>query len=145
MRHEQMIALAGEYVLGLLSARDAAAAEARMETDIAFRSAVADWRDRLVDLNEVTESILPSADLWKRISGTWTRHETGQRWRCRYTARWQLIRTARHPLPRRVVKLVPKPPNPVADETNGWPEGMTLRIDMSSMRPSSLDTMADFA
>ncbi|WP_026617495.1 hypothetical protein [Ensifer aridi] len=68
MRYEQMIALAGEYVLGLLSASEAAAAEARMETDPAFRSAVADWRDHLVDLNEVTESIQPSADLWTRIS-----------------------------------------------------------------------------
>ena len=62
-----MIVLAGEYVVGLLSEEDAAAAERRMEIDPEFRSAVAEWRDRLVGLSNAAEPIQPSSDLWTRI------------------------------------------------------------------------------
>jgi anti-sigma-K factor RskA len=67
MLREKMIILAGKYVLGLLSEKDAADAERRMETDPAFRCLVAQWGDRLADLSEVTEPIQPSSDLWTRI------------------------------------------------------------------------------
>jgi anti-sigma-K factor RskA len=67
MHREEMIVLAGKYVLGLLSEQDAADAEKRMENDPAFRTLVAQWRDRLADLDQVTEPIQPSSDLWNRI------------------------------------------------------------------------------
>jgi anti-sigma-K factor RskA len=70
MQREEMIILAGKYVLGLLSNQDAVDAEGRMETDPAFRSIVAQWQDRLADLDdldELAEPIDPSSDLWERI------------------------------------------------------------------------------
>lgn len=67
MQREEMIVLAGKYVTGLLSKQDAADVERRMETDPAFRGIVAQWRDRLADLNDLTEPIEPSSDLWERI------------------------------------------------------------------------------
>jgi hypothetical protein len=67
MQCEQKIILAGKYVLGLLSEKDAADAERRIEADPEFRSLVAQWRDRLAELNDITEPIQPSSDLWMRI------------------------------------------------------------------------------
>jgi anti-sigma-K factor RskA len=67
MQREEMIVLAGKYVTGLLSKQDAADTERRMETDPAFRSIVAQWQDRLADLNDLTEPIEPSSNLWERI------------------------------------------------------------------------------
>jgi anti-sigma-K factor RskA len=67
MQREEMIILAGKYVLGLLSEQDAADAERRKETDPAFCSIVAQWQDRLVALNHLTKPIEPSSDLWERI------------------------------------------------------------------------------
>jgi anti-sigma-K factor RskA len=66
-RREKMIVLAGRYVLGLLSKQEAAAAERRMESDPQFRSLVAEWRDRLAELNNATESVEAPSDLWERI------------------------------------------------------------------------------
>jgi hypothetical protein len=67
MHREKLIILAGKYVLGHLSEQDAADVEGRMETDPAFRRIVSQWRDRLADLEGVTEPIEPSSDLWGRI------------------------------------------------------------------------------
>jgi anti-sigma-K factor RskA len=67
MQREEMIILAGKYLTGLLSKQDAADTERRMETDPAFRSIVAQWQERLADLNDLTEPIEPSSDLWERI------------------------------------------------------------------------------
>ena len=67
MQREKMIILAGKYVLGLLSEEDAADAERRMDSDPEFHSLVAQWRDRLADLDDATEPIQPSSDLWTRI------------------------------------------------------------------------------
>jgi anti-sigma-K factor RskA len=67
MQCREMTVVSGEYVLGLLSEEDAAAAETRMKTDPAFGAAVAAWRDRLVDLHDITESVHPSSELWIRI------------------------------------------------------------------------------
>jgi anti-sigma-K factor RskA len=67
MQREEMIILAGKYALGLLSKQEAAEAEARMETDPAFRTIVAQWQDRLADLSDLTSTIEPSSELWQRI------------------------------------------------------------------------------
>jgi anti-sigma-K factor RskA len=66
MQREKMIILAGKYVLGLLSEEDAAKAEKRTETDPEFGTVVAQWRDRLADLDSAAP-IQPSSDLWTRI------------------------------------------------------------------------------
>jgi anti-sigma-K factor RskA len=67
MQREEMIILAGKYVLGLLSKQDEADTERRKETDPAFRYIVAQWQDRLAELNHRTEPIEPSSELWQRI------------------------------------------------------------------------------
>lgn len=59
-------ALAGEYVLGVLSLADRMAAEARMKNDTAFAARVATWEDRLADLNDGYGEI-PAPDLMPRI------------------------------------------------------------------------------
>lgn len=67
MQREEMIILAGKYVLGLLSKQDAADIERRIDTDATLRSIVAQWQDRLADLDDTIEPIEPSSDLWNRI------------------------------------------------------------------------------
>ncbi len=49
---EEDDALAAEYVLGVLSLADRAAAEARIKRDPAFAAAVSAWENRLADLND---------------------------------------------------------------------------------------------
>jgi anti-sigma-K factor RskA len=67
MQREEMIIQAGKYVLGLLSNEEAAETEKRIETDPVFQNAVAQWQDRLAVLNEPTQPIEPSSELWERI------------------------------------------------------------------------------
>lgn len=59
--------LAGEYVLGTLSARDRLAVQQRLEHDTALRKAVDGWEARLVSLTDLVEPQTPSARLWARI------------------------------------------------------------------------------
>ncbi|MGE0660989.1 MAG: anti-sigma factor [Reyranellaceae bacterium] len=61
------LAMAGEYVLGVLEARDREAAERRLSADADFRAAVTDWRERLLELDATAEPITPSPQLWHRI------------------------------------------------------------------------------
>jgi anti-sigma-K factor RskA len=59
--------LAGEYVLGLSDVVETARAE-RLETENdAFRRAVAYWRGRLAELDEIATPQAPSDTLWARI------------------------------------------------------------------------------
>jgi len=60
-------ALAGEYVLGLLTADEAAAVEHRLAGDGALRAAVAGWRDRLRELDDTAPAVAPGPSLWQRI------------------------------------------------------------------------------
>jgi anti-sigma-K factor RskA len=60
-------ALAGEYVLGTLDAREAAAVERSLETDPALREAVAAWEARLASLTALTTPEAPPPGLWERI------------------------------------------------------------------------------
>lgn len=64
---EELQALAGEYVLGTLSATERHEIEQRMPKDYALRSAVAQWQDRLLPLAQVPPAVPPSAYLWARI------------------------------------------------------------------------------
>jgi anti-sigma-K factor RskA len=60
-------ALAGEYVLGLLGAEETREVERRLRIDEALQRAVADWRERLSELDLVADRLPPSPQLWERI------------------------------------------------------------------------------
>lgn len=59
--------LAGEYVLGTLSATGRAAVELRMRSEPALREAVRAWEARLQPLTALAEPSEPSPWLWRRI------------------------------------------------------------------------------
>lgn len=60
-------ALAAEHALGVLSARERAAAEARMARDPAFAADVEAWRARLAPLFAMIPAVAPPASLWAAI------------------------------------------------------------------------------
>ncbi|RSZ43989.1 MULTISPECIES: anti-sigma factor [unclassified Variovorax] len=64
---EGIDALAGEYVLGTLSAGARAAVEARMRDEPALRDAVQAWEARLLPLTVLSLPEEPSPTLWPRI------------------------------------------------------------------------------
>jgi anti-sigma-K factor RskA len=59
--------LAGEYVLGTLSAERRREVEAALPGDPALRAAVEYWEQRLLPLASLAEPVEPSAALWARI------------------------------------------------------------------------------
>ena len=61
-------ALAGEFVLGTLDARQAAAVARALETDPALREAVAAWEARLAPLSDLAPPEAPPPGLWDRIA-----------------------------------------------------------------------------
>lgn len=62
--------LAGEYVLGTLSAASRAGVEARMANDAALRTAVEQWQQKFEPLNALVEPVEPSPQLWARIESS---------------------------------------------------------------------------
>jgi anti-sigma-K factor RskA len=64
---EDTIVLAGEYVLGVLDAEQMARVENELRTDKELRAAVAEWRQRFGELDELAPHLAPQADLWTRI------------------------------------------------------------------------------
>lgn len=60
-------ALAGEYVLGTLDARMAAAIAAALVSDHGLRQAVEAWEDRLTPLASLATQEAPPPELWDRI------------------------------------------------------------------------------
>ncbi len=62
--------LAGEYVLGTLSAASRAGVELRMANDAALRTAVELWQEKLVPLHALVEPVEPSPQLWTRIESS---------------------------------------------------------------------------
>lgn len=67
MSADDLHVLAGEYVLGTLPAARRAEVEARMSNDAALRTAVEQWQQKLLPLNELAEPVEPSPALWSRI------------------------------------------------------------------------------
>lgn len=59
--------LAGEYVLGTLSATERAEVERRLSNEPALQAEVDAWEARLLPLTELCEPVQPSAGLWSRI------------------------------------------------------------------------------
>ena len=66
---DEIDALAGEYVLGTLEAREAAEVAARLATDPALAAAVAAWEARLAPLADLSPAMAPPDDLWDRVEG----------------------------------------------------------------------------
>lgn len=66
MTHD-LIATAGEYVAGLMTAEELEVFERRIATDAEARRAVADWREKLLVLDETAAPVAPSESLWPRI------------------------------------------------------------------------------
>ncbi len=64
---EDIDALAGEYVLGTLSAAARASVQERMRTEPALRDAVQAWEARLLPLAALAAPAEPSPTLWSRI------------------------------------------------------------------------------
>jgi anti-sigma-K factor RskA len=62
--------LAGEYVLGTLSAASRAGVEARMTNDAALRTAVEQWQQKMEPLHALVEPVEPSPQLWGRIESS---------------------------------------------------------------------------
>ena len=62
--------LAGEYVIGTLSAASRAGLETRMKNDAALRTAIAMWEEKLAPLSELIEPVAPSPALWSRIEAS---------------------------------------------------------------------------
>lgn len=62
--------LAGEYVIGTLSAASRAGLETRMKNDAALRTAVEMWEEKLAPLSELVEPVEPSPALWSRIESS---------------------------------------------------------------------------
>ena len=65
---EDDIALAGEYVLGLLDAAGEASANARIATEAEFAAEIDAWRERLVPMLMGDET--PPSHLWNRIQNS---------------------------------------------------------------------------
>jgi anti-sigma-K factor RskA len=63
-------ALAGEYVLGTLEARQARAVEDALPHDAALRQAVAGWEARLAPLSALAPPEAPPPGLWARIEAS---------------------------------------------------------------------------
>lgn len=59
--------LAGEYVLGTLSAAARREVEARLDNDAVLRAAVLAWEERLLPLAGLADPLSPSPRLWQRI------------------------------------------------------------------------------
>ncbi len=59
--------LAGEYVLGTLSAAERAEVERRLPLEPALQAAVDAWEARLLPLTDLAEPVQPSENLWPRI------------------------------------------------------------------------------
>jgi anti-sigma-K factor RskA len=72
MPPDDIEALAGEYVIGTLDAREAAAVEAALPRDAALREAVARWEAMLAPLAELAPPEAPPPQLWSRIEASLT-------------------------------------------------------------------------
>jgi anti-sigma-K factor RskA len=66
--HDPLHALAGEYVLGTLSARQRLDVQRRLQHEPALQAAVDAWEERLLPLTALAEPQVPPPGLWTRIA-----------------------------------------------------------------------------
>ncbi|MBW4690327.1 MAG: anti-sigma factor [Lyngbya sp. HA4199-MV5] len=64
---DELWGLAGEYVLGVLTAEETAAIERLMTTNDELRTAVHYWEERLLGMVALASPVTPSPDLWSQI------------------------------------------------------------------------------
>ena len=69
---DDLDALAGEYVLGVLEAREAALVLRALPTNASLRASVARWEAHLAPLTALAEPAEPAPDLWPRIEASLT-------------------------------------------------------------------------
>ena len=69
MNHE-IDELAGDYVLGTLSAARRREVEQRLPFDADLRAAVQRWQEQLLPLAMLAEPVEPTAQLWRRIEAS---------------------------------------------------------------------------
>ena len=69
-RGEDSVALAGSYVLGVLSEAEMNEAEQLLVTDGGFAREVSAWQERLAPLDATAAPITPSPALWQRIEAS---------------------------------------------------------------------------
>ncbi len=81
MTPEERDALAAEYVLGTLEAREADALRDALATDPALAQAVAAWERRLAPLAALAQPEAPPPDLWSRIERSLYPAPARRRWR----------------------------------------------------------------
>lgn len=67
MRSEEDIALAGEYVLGLLDPAETAQVQARASTDAVFAAEIGAWRERLQSIAAGVDTLAPD-HVWSNIA-----------------------------------------------------------------------------
>lgn len=98
---DERSALAAEYVLGILDAREAALVVRAMQADPALADAVAAWERRLAPLSTLAVPEAPPADLWRRIEqNVLSNAQAAPRtlappsWRSRLLAGWAVAATA---------------------------------------------------
>lgn len=83
---EDLQQLAGEYVLGTLTAQQRREVEQRLPNDPALRAAVDVWEERLLPLTDMVDPVTPSNGLWYRIERSLNGHaraperSSGIRW-----------------------------------------------------------------
>jgi anti-sigma-K factor RskA len=65
--HDDLHALAGEYVLGVLDAAEAGEVAKALATHTELRRAVAFWEEQLHPLAQIIPPAEPPADLWRQI------------------------------------------------------------------------------
>ncbi|MEC7764284.1 MAG: anti-sigma factor [Pseudomonadota bacterium] len=73
-------ALAGEYVLGLMSMDEAAAFKARLSREPALAALVLAWQEDLVGLTDEIEALPPPAKVWRGIDKRLFGGVRGPRW-----------------------------------------------------------------
>lgn len=81
--------LAGEYVLGSLTAAERREVEARLPHNAALQSAVLAWEQRLLPLATLAEPVEPSATLWPRIANSTAAQPSAKPVQPRAKAWWQ--------------------------------------------------------
>lgn len=67
---DEMMELAGEYVLGLLQQEEMRDVEREMARNQRLAGAVGYWRDKLLEIAPPADPVAPSAATWRRISRT---------------------------------------------------------------------------
>jgi anti-sigma-K factor RskA len=74
MANAEQQRIAGEYVLGTLSAQKRTELEARMAREPELAAAVHAWQARLQPLNQLAAPVRPSDQLWPRIARSVAQH-----------------------------------------------------------------------